>query len=75
VINLAARSKCPEPQMAIARFIDKAIKAPLAYLYCDEYELAQIILAASELPAEDQEHLLKSLKECLALIRSTEPSE
>lgn len=64
-----------EPPIKTARAMAEALGVPLGYLYCDDDRLAQIILAASELPAEDQEHLLKSLMERLALIRSTKPSE
>jgi len=48
----------------------QVLNVPHAYLHCETDRLAQIILAASELSADDQEHLLKSLKERLELLRS-----
>jgi transcriptional regulator with XRE-family HTH domain len=59
-----------EPPIKTARDIAHALDVPLGYLYCDDDRLAEIILAASELPADDQEQLLKSLKERLAAIKA-----
>ena len=53
----------------------RVVSVPHAYLHCENARLAEIILAASELPAHDQEHLLNSLKERLAQIKSTERSK
>lgn len=53
----------------------QVLSVPHAYLHCENDRLAEIILAASELPAHDQEHLLNSLKERLAQIKSTERSK
>lgn len=53
----------------------QVLSVPHAYLHCENNRLAEIILAASELPAHDQEHLLNSLKERLAQIKSTERSK
>jgi transcriptional regulator with XRE-family HTH domain len=64
-----------EPPLKTARAIAEALNVPMGYLYCDDDRLAEIILAASELPAHDQEHLLNSLKERLAQIKSTERSK
>lgn len=61
-----------EPPIKTARSLAEALGVPLGYLYCDDDRLAQIILAASELPAHDQEHLLNSLKERLAQIKTIE---
>jgi transcriptional regulator with XRE-family HTH domain len=60
-----------EPPIKTARDIAHALGVPLGYLYCDDDRLAAIILAASELPAADQEHLLKSLEERLNQLKST----
>lgn len=60
-----------EPPIKTARAIAETLGVPLGYLYCDDDRLAEIILAVSELPASDQEHLLRSLKERLAQIQST----
>ena len=64
-----------EPPLKTARAIAEALNVPMGYLYCDDDRLAEIILAASELPAHDQEHLLNSLKERLAQTKSTERSK
>ncbi len=48
----------------------QVLSVPHAYLHCENERLAQIILAASELPDHDQEHLLKSLKERVESLRS-----
>lgn len=53
----------------------QVLSVPHAYLHCENDRLAEIILAASELPAHDQEHLLNSLKERLAQIKSIERSK
>ena len=59
-----------EPPLKTPRDIAHALGVPLGYLYCDDDRLAEIILAASELPAADQEQLLQSLKERLEQLRS-----
>lgn len=59
-----------EPPIKTARDIADALDVPLGYLYCDDDRLAEIILAASELPAGDQTELLKYLKERLAAIKA-----
>ena len=64
-----------EHPIKTARDMAEALGVPLGYLYCDDDRLAEIILAASELPAHDQEQLLSSLKDRLELIRSTERSK
>jgi transcriptional regulator with XRE-family HTH domain len=64
-----------EPPIKTARAMAEALGVPLGYLYCDDDRLAEIILAASELPAHDQEQLLNSLKDRLELIRSAERSK
>ena len=64
-----------EPQIKTARDIARALNVPLGYLYCDDDRLAEIILAASELPASDQEQLLKSLRIRLNELRSGNSSK
>ena len=62
-----------EPPIKTARDIAHALGVPLGYLYCDDDRLAEIILAASELPATDQEQLLQSLRTRLEQLRSASP--
>ena len=60
-----------EPPISTSRALAEALSVPLGYLYCDDDRLAEIILAASELPEDDQEMLLQSLRQRLEQLRST----
>jgi transcriptional regulator with XRE-family HTH domain len=50
-----------EPPLKIAKLIADALKVPLAYLYCDDDKLAQIILAVSKLSNTNKEKLIEHL--------------
>ena len=50
-----------EPQIAIARSIAKALRVPLAYLYCDEDDLAYVIENFRHIPAKDRSTLIESI--------------
>lgn len=52
-----------EPPVAIARLLAHALKVPLAYLYCDDDDMAEIILNVSQLSLVDRSILQKSLRE------------
>jgi transcriptional regulator with XRE-family HTH domain len=54
-----------EPQIAIARSIAKALKVPLAYLYCDEDDLASIIEDSARLSSTDRSTLVESIRQRL----------
>lgn len=41
-----------EPQLGTARNIAKALGVPLAYLYCEENDVARLLLALGKLPAK-----------------------
>ena len=60
-----------EPPIATARLLAAALKVPLAYLYCDDDLLADILLASNELPDADQKTVLKTIRERLGQIAST----
>ena len=62
-----------QPPEETALLLAKVLTVPHAYLHCENDRLAEIILATSELPASDQEQLLKSLGERLALKRALPP--
>ncbi len=62
-----------EPPIKTARDIAQALGVPLGYLYCDDDRLAEIILAASELPDSEQEQLLQSLRIRLEQLNSASP--
>ena len=51
-----------EPQIAIARLIAKVLKVPLAYLYCDEDDLASIIEGSARLSSTDRSTLVESIR-------------
>ena len=59
-----------EPPLQTARSLAEALGVPLGYLYCDDDRLAQIILAASELPPHEQEELLQALQVRVESLRS-----
>lgn len=60
-----------QPPEETAQLLAKVLGVPHAYLHCENDRLAEIILAASELPAAEQEQLMRSLKERLAQIKHT----
>lgn len=52
-----------EPPVAIARLLALALRVPLAYLYCDDDVLAEIILDANLLTPLDRATLRTTLRE------------
>ena len=52
-----------EPAVATARLLARALSVPLAYLYCDDDDLAEIILDASRLSPTDRATLRVALRE------------
>lgn len=50
-----------EPPVATARRIAAALKVPLAYLYCDDDVIAQILLKVHALSVAGRRRLLESL--------------
>ncbi|MFM9921900.1 helix-turn-helix transcriptional regulator [Variovorax sp. H27-G14] len=50
-----------EPPIATARQLALALDVPLAYLYCDDDVLAQIVLKVSAMSGEARRELLLSL--------------
>jgi transcriptional regulator with XRE-family HTH domain len=50
-----------EPQIKIARLIAKSLNVPLAYLYCDDEKLAQIVLSAHKLSSVAKDKLIQEL--------------
>lgn len=59
----------PEPTTVL---LSQVLGVPHAFLHCDKDRLAEIILAASELPEEDQETLLQSLRQRIEQLRSSQ---
>ncbi len=58
-----------QPAEDTAFRLAQALQTPHAYFHCEDDRLAKIILAASELPAADQETLLASLQQRIEQIR------
>lgn len=54
-----------EPPVRTARALAEALGVPLGYLYCDDDRLAAIMLAVGQLPPEEQEVLLATLRQRL----------
>lgn len=54
-----------EPPVATARQIAEALKVPLAYLYCDDDEVADLLLALAELPKAVRKETAKALLQTL----------
>lgn len=61
------RGNLPQNELQLAQVLN----IPHAFLHCENDRLAEIILAASELTTADQELLLKSLKDRLEQLRSS----
>jgi transcriptional regulator with XRE-family HTH domain len=51
-----------EPPIGTARLLAAALKVPLAYLYCDDDLLAQLVLAINRLSAHDKQLVLTSIE-------------
>lgn len=49
-----------EPQLDTARNIAKALGVPLAYLYCEESDVASLLLALKTVPAKQRGTLISS---------------
>lgn len=62
-----------QPAEETAMLLAKVLGVPYAYLHCENDRLAEIILATSELPASDQEQMLQSLRERIALRQASAP--
>lgn len=62
-----------QPPEETALLLASVLGVPHAYLHCENDRMAEIILATSELPASDQEQMLRSLRERLALKQASTP--
>ncbi|QHE86414.1 helix-turn-helix domain-containing protein [Hydrogenophaga sp. BPS33] len=49
-----------EPQLGIARNIAKALEVPLAYLYCEENDVAELLLAMQAVKGKRRTALIAS---------------
>jgi transcriptional regulator with XRE-family HTH domain len=55
-----------EPQLATARNIAKALGVPLAYLYCEENDVATLLLALGKLPVKQRHTIIAAWADDLA---------
>ena len=55
-----------EPQLGIARNIAKALGVPLAYLYCEENDVAGLLLALGKMPTKKRTAVVSTWLEYLA---------
>lgn len=54
-----------EPAIATARNIAKALGVPLAYLYCEENDVAELLLALGSLSAKQRGSMIASWRQDL----------
>lgn len=55
-----------EPQLATARNIAKALGVPLAYLYCEENDIAGLLLTLGKLPVRQRHTIISAWADNLA---------
>ena len=55
-----------EPPLATARNIAKALDVPLAYLYCEESDVATLLLALKAMPAKKRSSVISTWLEDVA---------
>lgn len=55
-----------EPQLGTARNIAKALGVPLAYLYCEENDVAGLLLALGKMPTKKRSSIISAWLEYLA---------
>lgn len=63
-----------EPPIATARLLAAALKVPLAYLYCDDDLLSEVLLASHQLSAQDKQAVLASIQARLLEMAQAAPS-
>lgn len=55
-----------EPAVPVAKLIAEALKVPLAYLYCEEDQVAELLLALGQLGASARRQTVDAaLEQCL----------
>ena len=54
-----------EPAVPTARLIAQAMGAPLSYLYCEDDEIAAVLLALHRLGAADRSKVVREMKQRL----------
>jgi len=59
-----------EPPIGTARLLAHALNVPLAYLYCDDDEIAEMLLNLTTLPVEGQVRALKAFQQVITLLKN-----
>ncbi len=61
-----------EPPIGTARLLAQALNVPLAYLYCDDDEIADMLLNLTTLPPATQDRALKAMGHLIDQLKSAE---
>lgn len=64
-----------EPPIATARLLAAVLKVPLAYLYCDDDLLAEVVLATHGLSWDDKEILLEFIRKRISETQEVLPAD
>ena len=61
-----------EPPIGTSRLLAQALNVPLAYLYCDDDEIADMLLNLTTLPPAKQDRALKAMNQLIDQLKSAE---
>jgi transcriptional regulator with XRE-family HTH domain len=61
-----------EPPIGTARLLAQALNVPLAYLYCDDDEIANMLLNLTTLPPATQDRALKAIGDLIDQLKTSE---
>jgi transcriptional regulator with XRE-family HTH domain len=61
-----------EPPIGTARLLAQALNVPLAYLYCDDDEIANLLLNLTTLPPATQDRAMKAFEQIFSRLKSTD---
>lgn len=61
-----------EPPIGTARLLAKALNVPLAYLYCDDDEIADMLLNLTSLPPPAQDRALKAMSALIERLKEAD---
>ena len=61
-----------EPPIGTSRLLAQALNVPLAYLYCDDDEIADMLLNLTTLPPAKQDRALKAMNQLIDELKSAE---
>ena len=58
-----------EPPIGTARLLAQALNVPLAFLYCDDDEIADMLLKLTTLPPQSRGRALKAINQVIAQLK------